>query len=44
LPLGPWYIGLSLVWDAIVVDTFARGHCKDTARQASFMATKAEDA
>jgi len=23
LTLGPWYNGLSLVWDAIVVDTFA---------------------
>ena len=26
LTLGPWYIGLSLVWDATVVDTFAQGH------------------
>jgi len=38
LTLGPWYKGLSLVWDATVVDTFAQGHYKDSARQA----TKAE--
>jgi len=29
LTLGPWYRGLSLVWDATVVDTFAQGHYKD---------------
>ena len=34
LTLGPWYRGLSLVWDAPVVDTFAQGHYKDSARQA----------
>ena len=42
MTLGPWYRGLSLVWDATVVDTFA--HCKDSARQAGFGATKAEAA
>ena len=42
LTLDPWYRGLSLVWDATVVDTFAQGHYKDSARQASFAATKAE--
>ena len=31
-----------MVWDATVVDTFARGHYKDSARQAGFAATKAE--
>jgi len=36
LTLGPWYRGLSLLWDATVVDTFAWGHCKDTSRQAGF--------
>ena len=44
LTLGPWYRGLGLVWDAIVVDTFAQGHYKDYARQAGFVATKAEAA
>jgi len=44
LTLGSWYRGLSLVWDAMVVDTFARGHYKDTARQAGITATNAEDA
>ena len=44
LTLGPWYRGLSLVWDATVVDTFAQGHCKDSARQAGSAATKAETA
>ena len=44
LTLGPWYRGLSLVWDATVVDTFAQGHYKDSARQAGFAATKAEAA
>ena len=42
LTLGSWYKGLSLVWDATAVDTFAQGHCKDSARQAGFAATKAE--
>jgi len=42
--LGPWYKGLSLVWDTTVVDTFAQGHCKDSARQAGFAASKAEAA
>jgi len=42
LTLGPWCRGLSLVWDATVVDTFAQGHYKDSARQAGFAATKAE--
>jgi len=28
LTLGPWYRGLSLVWDATVMDTFAQGHYK----------------
>jgi len=32
------------VWDATVVDTFAQGHYKDSARQAGFAATKAEAA
>ena len=32
----------ALVWDATVVDTFAQGHYKDSARQAGFAATKAE--
>jgi len=32
------------VWDATVVDTFAQGHYKDSARQAGFAATKAETA
>jgi len=36
LTLGPWYRGRSLVWDATVVDTFAQGHYKDSARQAGF--------
>ena len=40
--LCPWYIGLSLVWDARVVDTFAQGHYKDSARQAGFEATKCQ--
>ena len=44
MTLGPWYGGLSLVWDATAEDTLARDHYKDTARQAGFMATKAEDA
>jgi len=44
LTSGPWYRGLSLVWDATVVDTFAQGHYKDSARQAGFKATKAEAA
>jgi len=44
LTLGPWYKGLSLVWDATVVDTFAQGHYKDSARQAGFAATNAEAA
>jgi len=44
LTLGPWYRGVSLVWDATVVDTFAQGHYKDSARQAGFAATKAEGA
>jgi len=26
--LGPWYRGLSLIWDAIVVDTFVQGTTK----------------
>jgi len=30
------------MWDATVVDTFAQGHDKDSARQAGFAATKAE--
>jgi len=42
LTLGPWYRGLSLVWDARVVDTFSQGHYKDSARQAGSAATKAE--
>jgi len=42
LTLGPWYRGRSLVWDTTVVDTFAQGHYKDSARQAGFAATKAE--
>jgi len=44
LTLGPRYRGLSLVWDATVVDTFAQGHYKDSARQAGFAAKKAEAA
>jgi len=42
LTLGPyWNRGLSLVWDATVVDTFARVSLKDTARrQAGFVATQ----
>jgi len=32
------------VWDAIVVDTFAQGHYKDSARQVGFAATKVEAA
>ena len=44
LTLGPWYRGLSLVWDETVVDTFVWSHYKDTARQADFAATKAEAA
>jgi len=44
LTLGYWYRGLSLVWDATVVDTYAQGHYKDSARQAGFAATKAEAA
>jgi len=40
LTLGPWYKGLSLIWDTTVMDTFAWGHYKDSARQASFTATK----
>jgi len=39
-----WYRGLSLVWDATVVDTFAQGHYKDSARQVGFADTKAEAA
>jgi len=42
LTVGPWYRGLSLVWDATAVDTFAQGHYKDSARQGGFAATKAE--
>jgi len=42
LTLGPCYRGLNLVWDATVVDTFAQGHYKDSARQAGLAATKAE--
>ena len=30
------------MWDATVVDTFAQGHYKGSARQAGFAATKAE--
>jgi len=42
LTLGPWYKeGLSVVWDSTVVDTFAQGHYKDSARQAGSAATKA---
>jgi len=26
LTLSPWYIGLSLAWNATVVDTFAPNH------------------
>jgi len=44
LTLVPWYRGLSLVWDATVMDTFAQGHYKGSARQAGFAATKAEAA
>ena len=32
------------MWDATVVDTFAQGHYKDSARQAGFAVTKAEAA
>ena len=32
------------MWDATVVDTFAQGHYKDSAKQASSAATKAETA
>jgi len=32
------------VWEATVEDTFAQGHYKDSARQASFASTKAETA
>jgi len=42
LTLVPWYKGLSLVWDATVVDTFAQGHYKDSASQAGFAATKCQ--
>ena len=42
LTLGPWYRDRSMEWDATVVDTFAQGHNKDSARQAGFAATKAE--
>ena len=42
LILGPWYSGLSLVWDATVVDTFAHGHYKDSTRQAASAATKCQ--
>ena len=31
-----------MVWDATVVDTFAQGHYEDSAKQAGFVATKAE--
>ena len=34
----------TLVWDATFVDTFAWGYYKDSARQASFVATKPEAA
>jgi len=44
LTLGPWYRGLSLVWGATDVYTFAWGHYKGSARQAGFAATKAEAA
>ena len=44
LTLGSWYRGLSLVWDATVVDVSAQGHYKDSVRQAGFAATKAEAA
>jgi len=37
LTLRLWYGGLSLVWDATVVDTFAQGHYKDSARQAGLL-------
>jgi len=34
LTLGTWYRGLSIVsWDVTVVNTSARDHCKDSARQ-----------
>jgi len=42
LTLGLWHRGRSLMWDATAVDTFAQGHYKDSARQAGFVATKAE--
>jgi len=41
LTLGLWYRGLSLVYDATVVDTFAWCHYKDSARQAVIAATEA---
>jgi len=44
LTLGPWYRGLCLVWDATVMDAFAWGHYKDTARQVGFAAAKAKAA
>jgi len=40
--LCPWSRRRSLVWDKTVVDTFAQGHYKDSARQAGFAATEAE--
>ena len=43
LTFGPWYWGLSLVQDATDVGTFAQGHYKNSAKQAGFVAIKAED-
>ena len=40
LTLGPWYRGLSLVWDATVVDTFAQGHYKDSCQTGWFCGHK----
>jgi len=34
--------GRSLVWDTTAVDMFAQGNYKDSARQAGFVATKAD--
>jgi len=44
LTLGPWYRSQNLVWDTTVVDTLLWGHYKDSARHASFPATKGEAA
>jgi len=30
LPLGPWYKGLNLLWEAIVVDSFSLCHYKNS--------------